>query len=463
MKKIFITAIITGCAHLMFAQNLVSEAETLFNSGRYFAAAAVYETLLAQKPSDPLNNYRLARCYFEAGDLERSVPLFNLAKAKYIASNYYLGIYHHKLYYFQEAIAAFETYLSAATDPVFIAKAEKLLQQATLAAEMLNRVEDIALIDSITVNKKDFLSAYRIAPDMGTLTQTTENSRRQLFDNVRYTTQRGDRSIFSALKGEQSDILTSYLLADKWSEPVSVSAGINTAANENYPFLMPDGITLYFASDGDKSIGGYDIFTTRFNSSKNDFYIPENIGMPFNSPANDYMMVIDEVHGIGWFASDRFQSDDKVTVYRFMQNREKKIVRSESPEYLRNYAQLKTFRKATNVPQINAANNFSEHKPQYADFEFVINNHTVYRKLSDFKSKEAMQLCQTFEKDKVALNQLKENLESLRNQYSISANTEKQQIAHKILELEKNIPEKETSLDNLQQQIRSLEITKLRE
>lgn len=46
--------------------------------------------------------------------------------------------------------------------------------------------------------------------------------------------------------------------------------------------------------------------------------------MPFNSPANDYMYAIDEFNNIGWFASDRYQPDNKVCIYVFVPNSSKK-------------------------------------------------------------------------------------------------------------------------------------------
>ena len=36
-------------------------------------------------------------------------------------------------------------------------------------------------------------------------------------------------------------------------------------------------------------MGGYDIFVTRYNSDTDNYLNPENVGMPFNSPFNDYM------------------------------------------------------------------------------------------------------------------------------------------------------------------------------
>ena len=37
-------------------------------------------------------------------------------------------------------------------------------------------------------------------------------------------------------------------------------------------------------------------------TSTDTYLVPENVGMPFNSPYNDYMYVIDEYNNLGWFA-----------------------------------------------------------------------------------------------------------------------------------------------------------------
>ena len=44
------------------------------------------------------------------------------------------------------------------------------------------------------------------------------------------------------------------------------------------------------------------------------------MGFPFNSYANDYMLVIDETCNVGWFASDRYQPEGKVCIYTFIPN-----------------------------------------------------------------------------------------------------------------------------------------------
>ena len=67
---------------------------------------------------------------------------------------------------------------------------------------------------------------------------------------------------------------------------------------QDYPFMLSDGTTLYFAENGEESLGGYDLFVTRYSSSSHEYLKPENLGMPFNSPYNDYMLVIDEPNNL---------------------------------------------------------------------------------------------------------------------------------------------------------------------
>ncbi len=52
-----------------------------------------------------------------------------------------------------------------------------------------------------------------------------------------------------------------------WTKPINLGPNINTAADEDAPYITPDGKHLYFASNGHNSLGGYDIFV----SEKDEF------------------------------------------------------------------------------------------------------------------------------------------------------------------------------------------------
>jgi hypothetical protein len=69
----------------------------------------------------------------------------------------------------------------------------------------------------------------------------------------------------------------------QWGPPINMGGNVNTEFDENYPNLSPDGTKLYFASKGHNSIGGFDLFSTAFDSATSSWKIPENIGYPINN------------------------------------------------------------------------------------------------------------------------------------------------------------------------------------
>jgi hypothetical protein len=82
------------------------------------------------------------------------------------------------------------------------------------------------------------------------------------------------------------DIYKTTLQANNtWSAPVNLGPQINSKANEDAPYIHPDQKTLFFTSDGHNTMGGRDIFVTRFVNNK--WTQPENMGYPVNTTAND--------------------------------------------------------------------------------------------------------------------------------------------------------------------------------
>lgn len=110
----------------------------------------------------------------------------------------------------------------------------------------------------------------------------------------------------------------------KWSMPYNLGSTINTSNNEDDPFLHPDGVTLYFSSDGHNTIGEYDIFRTILNSETNEFSTPENLGYPLNSVGNDRFFVLSGDGKHGYYSSvkedTRGMSDIYVIDTRFGDN-----------------------------------------------------------------------------------------------------------------------------------------------
>ena len=232
---------------------------------------------------------------------------------------------------------------------------------------------------------------------------------------------------------------------------------------------MADGVTIYYASDGE-GLGGYDIFVTRYNTNTDTYLVPENVGMPFNSPYNDYMYVIDEYNNLGWFASDRFQPEGKVCIYVFIPNNSKQTYNYEAMDrkQMIRLAQIHSLKetwkdKQTVAEALQRLEAAISHKPKErrkVDFEFVIDDNTTYYLMTDFKSAKAKQLFRRYRQMEKDYLQQEEKLNNLRQQYSTGNKQEKERMAPAILDLEKRILQMSEELAVLEINVRNAEKTK---
>ena len=84
----------------------------------------------------------------------------------------------------------------------------------------------------------------------------------------------------------------------EWSEPINLGPEINTAYDEDCPFIAVDNKTLYYSSNGKTSMGGFDIFMTI--RDENDVWSTSlNLGFPINSTGDDvfYTTTADGLRG----------------------------------------------------------------------------------------------------------------------------------------------------------------------
>ena len=72
-----------------------------------------------------------------------------------------------------------------------------------------------------------------------------------------------------------------------WSDPQNLGPNINTEYKEEFPQFSEDGKTLYFASEGHSSMGGFDIFKSVWNETEQTWSSPKNMGYPINTSGDD--------------------------------------------------------------------------------------------------------------------------------------------------------------------------------
>lgn len=100
----------------------------------------------------------------------------------------------------------------------------------------------------------------------------------------------------------------------EWSLPQNLGPNINTANDEDSPFIASDNKTLYYSSNGPKSMGGFDIFVT-VRDENNQWGDPINMGYPINSVGDDifYTTTIDGLKG--YFTSFRKGGHGEKDIY----------------------------------------------------------------------------------------------------------------------------------------------------
>jgi hypothetical protein len=92
--------------------------------------------------------------------------------------------------------------------------------------------------------------------------------------------------------------------------PKNLGMNINTSGDEITPYYDLEAQTLYFSSDGWQSLGGLDIFKSTGSITK--WEVPQNMGIPINSPADDLYFVLAKGHGGGYFVSNRIWEPTKM-------------------------------------------------------------------------------------------------------------------------------------------------------
>lgn len=100
-----------------------------------------------------------------------------------------------------------------------------------------------------------------------------------------------------------------------WSRPENLGPSVNTEDNERSPFIHPDGVSLYFASNGWEGLGGYDMYYTRVDDSRGQK--PLNLGHPINTEGDEFYFGVDTDGEKAYFSSNKYPSKGGMDIYEF--------------------------------------------------------------------------------------------------------------------------------------------------
>ncbi len=348
---------------------------------------------------------------------------------------------------------------------------EKLMDIVEAMRLKMSATEDVTFIDSVTMDKNDFLNAFKAGNEWGSVSKTSGIF--QMEDTLNCTlfcNELGNQSVFAMPTGKgMSRLFSSNKIGGEWSKPTPLQGLSENDSLQNYPFMMNDGITLYYAAVNDEEgLGNYDIYMTRYDVDSKTFLAPENIGMPFNSPSNDYMYVVDEMNNLGWFATDRCQPKGKVCIYTFIPNQTRRIYNVDQiePESLSRLARIASIKETWKGHEAEAQKAKERLKSLHIDtgksmaaheFNFVVNDNVTYTSQNDFRSEYGKKNAKLWAENLKDLNSTLSQLETLREKYAGAKDSEKQEMSGQINIFENKAVELSGSVKKMEKEIRNAE------
>lgn len=336
-----------------------------------------------------------------------------------------------------------------------------------LFENMLENTQRVFFIDSVVVDKDNFIQHIPLPRECGTISSQQEGEN----TIAAYLNEFGNKMYYSVrdTMGNAS-IYTKDKLGNDWSKPMGLT-GIDNMTNPDYPFMMPDGTTFYFSQKGDDTLGGYDIFVTRYDSSTGEFLKPNNMGLPFNSSANDYMYVVDELDSLGWLVTDRFQPEGKVCIYTFVpsKTRENFDLGEMSESEVRQFATIHSIQdtwpseeaRSEALLRLENMKNRNTPRRETASFTFDVNDEITYHTPGDFHSSTARDMFMELLQQKERNQEYAQRLETMRERYYHADDAERASMRKSILDAEKELERQNVQILNTEKRIRNAEIMSL--
>ena len=293
------------------------EALSAFKRNDFQGAAFLYADLLKKDPADPFVNYYYGVCLVKL-DVTKGKAINSLqiaSKIKEVPYDvfFYLGKACHLSYLFNDAILALEEYKKRAKPTEIESNhVAQLISNCKSGAALLTDQVNIEVIKRTPIQEENMLATYnpdlindkvRLKTDFFNSSVDKKKQAKLLMCNT------NKREYIQVSYGEKEQSLdlykNTYDPTGKLGSNQFLGLDINTPYDENYPYLTPDGKTLYFSSKGHNSMGGYDIFKCTRADSSAAWSKPVNMGYPINSTYDDMLFIPDTVHQLAAYTSNR--------------------------------------------------------------------------------------------------------------------------------------------------------------
>ena len=285
-------------------------------------------------------------------------------------------------------------------------------------------------------SKDDFFLYYPLKDRSWRSTPNQLDSVPGLYSKAIYVPAEAESIYFSA--ADKDGIRNIYMteLGDSlWTVPELINEHLTSASDEIYPMLSSDGKSMYFASKGLYGVGGYDLYVSQWDEDTGDWSVPVNMGFPYSSPANDFLLAGSEDGGYTLFASDRDCPTDSVWIY--VLEADNMPVRSEmsDPDELSDLARLEL------SVSMDVTEEVKSDIPENADTRRYMDKMAQVRSLRD------------------SISAYEDKMQEYRDRYAVvESEAEKNRLAELILKNESYIPEIQASLEEAMKELQEIEM-----
>ncbi|MEN9399751.1 MAG: hypothetical protein RL632_852, partial [Bacteroidota bacterium] len=305
-----------------------TKADAFFENENFLEATPLYLRLLSLKPRDFDYNYRYGACLLYNSDNKKDA----IKHLNYAATNpaavpetyYYLGKALHLNYQFSEAIKQYEKFISVRSKPSKSMDAEREIDMCRNGKQLLTTLTDIIVQEKKEIAIDKFFRVYDLS-DLGGNFLVTADFQSKIDKKYGHTPliyyPQDASVIYYSSYGENDNRGKDIYFRRKntdgtWGEAQLAEGDVNTAFDEDFPYMHPDGKYLYFSSKGHNSMGGYDVFRCKLDLATGKFGSAENLDFAISSPDDDLLYVVDADNRNAWFASARQSQDGTLQVYK---------------------------------------------------------------------------------------------------------------------------------------------------
>ena len=345
-----------------------------------------------------------------------------------------------------------------------------------LYEDMLPNTQRVFVIDSTIVDCDKVLSAiplpkaYGTYVDYDTFFGKQTGSKQQVFvngfSNKCYYTELGTDSITRLYMCDR--------LGDGWGTPRPVKEINNEFTDISYPYMSSDGLTLYFSGvSKTEGLGRCDIYMTKYDAEAGVFMSAENIGLPFNSVADDYAYIVADADRMAWFASTRRQPKGKACVYAFVPSEQRsnynidELGRNRTIELASLMSINETWSSPQNrdkaMVQLNKLRaNAGKAVAENDIILFVVDDKHTYTNINQFASDATRRAYYDIVRQNNDLRSIRNKIETLRVQYHNATESGRTSIGARIANLEKEELDTRAAIKRAEQDLRRKESSLLK-